>query len=568
MKQSLSFIRTNYEVPSNQLTNSNNLLERAGYIHLQNGRFISYLPLAKRVLFKIEKLIREEMNRLQANEISLPILNSFQQERPSNDAVSKNVELFHIQNRKSEELYLAPSHEEILTSIVKEQIKSYKQLPLVLYQIQTKFRDELEQNGLFKSLEFIMKDAYSFHNSKESLDEFYGKMEQAYSTIFSRLGLTYKKVVADLGNYCGEISHEFIVLSENGDVTIAYSNESDYAVNIDLAEVITQHFTHAEELKELKKQKFSIDPDKDEDILNQLELPPEKIIKTKTYKINDELLVVLYRGDHQLNEVKLKNLLHVKNLTLADDDFTREIIGCSVNSVGPIKLPVQVKVIADNGIKSISNGVACANEDGYYYENVNPERDFAINAYEDIRYIQEGEPSPDGIGTIQFAKGFEVAHIFKLGSTYSVESEALFVDEFGDKKPLQMGAYGLGVSRLFAVASQFYQDGSGFTWPNSIAPFDVHLLTENVENEEEWLVSEQLYNILSTYQFDVLFDDRHTTIDEKLNDANLIGLPVQVIVSSKVQQGIVKVQYRRTGETFECAKEELIDRLNEYFRVY
>ena len=555
-------------MPSNQLTNSNNLLERAGYIHLQNGQFISYLPLAKRVLFKIEKLIREEMNKLQANEISLPILNSFQQERPSNDAVSKNVELFHIQNRKSEELYLTPSHEEILTSIVKEQIKSYKQLPLVLYQIQTKFRDELELNGLFKSLEFIMMDAYSFHHSKESLDEFYGKMEQAYSTIFSRLGLAYKKVVADLGNYRGEISHEFIVLSENGDVTIAYSNESDYAVNIDLAEVITQHFTHAEELKELKKQKFSIDPDKDEDILNQLELPPEKIIKTKTYKINDELLVVLYRGDHQLNEVKLKNLLHVKNLTLADDDFTREIIGCSANSVGPIKLPVQVKVIADNGIKSISNGVACANEDGYYYENVNPERDFAINAYEDIRYIQEGEPSPDGIGTIQFAKGFEVAHIFKLGSKYSDESEALFVDEFGDEKPLQMGAYGLGVSRLLAVASQFYQDGSGFTWPNSIAPFDVHLLTENVENEEEWLVSEQLYNILSTYQFDVLFDDRHTTIDEKLNDANLIGLPVQVIVSSKVQQGIVKVQYRRTGETFECAKEELIDRLNEYFRVY
>lgn len=563
MKQSLSFIRTNHEVPSNQLTNSNNLLVRAGYIHIQDGRFISYLPLAKRVLLKIEKMIREEMNKLQANEISLPVLNTLQ-----NGAEAKNVELFHILNRQSEELYLAPSHEEILTSLVKEQVSSYKQLPFILYQIQTKFRDEILQNGLFKSLEFLMMDAYSFHHSNESLNAFYEKIEQVYSTIFNRLGLTYKKVLADLGNYRGEVSHEFIVLSDNGDVTIAYSNESDYAVNLDIAQVITEPFIIAGELKELKKQKFSSDTNEAEDILNLVDLPAENIIKTKTYKINEELLVVLYRGDHELNEVKLKNLLHVNHLTLADDNFTREMIGCSAQSVGPIKLPVHVKVIADHSIKTICNGVACANEDGFYYVNVNPERDFAINTYEDLRYVQIGEPSPDGMGTIQFAKGFEVAHIFKLGSTYAHESDAMFIDEYGDSKPLQMGAYGLGVSRLFAVASQFYQDGNGFTWPNSLAPFDVHLITENVDNEEEWLVSEQLYNILSTYQFEVLFDDRHATLDEKLNDANLIGLPVQVIISSKVQQGIVKVQYRRTGETFECAKEELIDRLNEYFRVY
>ena len=568
MKQSLSFIRTIHKVPSNIPSDSNELLIRAGYIHLNNTQFISYLPLAKRVLQKIEKIIREEMKKIQGNEVALPVLNSLNKIRSSRKSDIVNMELFKILNRNNEDLYLATTHEEILTSFVKDEINSYKQLPFMLYQIQTKFRDEVNHNGVFKSSEFLMMEAYSFHQSVENLNEFYETMENVYSSIFSRLGLVYKKVEADLGNYRGEVSHEFIILSENGDVTIAHSNESNVAVNIDLAQVIEQPTLKSCEPNELMKQKINDTSISYDEFLNSLDIPTNQMIKTKSYRVNEELIVVLYRGDHTLNEIKLKNVLNLQNLQLADDDFIRDIIGCSIHSVGPIKLPVNVKVIADYGIKSICNGLSFGNEDGYYYMNVNPERDFAINAYEDLRYIQENDPSPDGMGTVQLSKGYEVAHIFKLGSTYAEEWNATFNDENGNSMPLLMGAYGLGVSRLFAVAAEFYQDEKGFSWPISLTPFDVHLLTESVENEEQWMLSEQLHNILTTYQFEVLFDDRDTSIDVKLKDSNLIGIPIRVIVGKKANDGVVEVQYRRTGESFECAKEVLIDHLNEFFRVY
>lgn len=565
MKQSHSFIRTIQEVHSNVNRDPNELLIRAGYIRMQEGGFISYLPLAKRVISKIETIIREEMNQLLANEISLPVLNPLPKRLSDMELVAD--EIFHIKDQQNDELYLSPSHEEILTSLVKEEINSYKQLPLVLYQIQTKFRDELKHSGIFKSREFIMKDAYSFHQSIDDLNNFYEKMEQSYSNIFRQLGLQYKKVVGDLGNYRGESSHELIVLSEHGDVTIVFSNESDYAVNLDLAQVIEQPNQENCETKQLTKQDIEGFAHFEE-FIQHSNLPLEKIIKSKTYKVNDELIVVLYRGDHTLNEMKLKTILNVQKLKLADNEVIRERIGCSSHSVGPIKLPVKVNVIADHGIKTICNGVAGGNEDGFYYQNVNPERDFAINSYADIRYIQEGEPSPDGLGTIQFTKGYEVGHTFKLGSTYTTECNATFVDEFGKTNPLLMGAYGLGVSRIFAVASEIYQDDKGLAWPTTLAPYNIHLLTEDVENEEEWTLSEQLYNILTTYQFDVLLDDREISINEKIKDADLIGLPVQVIVGNKANEGIVKVNYRRTGESFECAKEVLIDHLNEFFRTY
>ncbi|KGR80319.1 proline--tRNA ligase [Ureibacillus manganicus] len=567
MKQSLAFIRTNHEMPSIKPLDPNERLIRAGYIHSQNDKFISLLPLGKRVLQKIEKIIREEMNVLTANEVSLPTLNSLQS-LDSNERQAYSAELFQLNNRNKDELYLTPSHLEILSLIVKEKITSYKQLPFVLYQIQTKYRDELNINGMFKNREFLTLDVYSFHHTTENLEEFYEKIDQVYSAIFRRLGLPYKKVLADLGSYCGELSHEYVVLSENGEVTIAQSNQSDFAVNFDVAKVTLQTTIPHCEMKELIKEKISDTGVSADDFQTHIDIPADRIIKTNVYQLNGELIVVLYRGDHILNEVKLKNVLNVQSLKLADEKLVSELFGCTTKYVGPIKLPVHVKVIADFGIKSICNGISFGNEEGSYYVNVNPERDFAINEYADLRYIQEGEPSPDGNGIIQFAKGHEVAHIFKLGAAYSEQWNASFLDEQGVSKPILMGTYGFGVSRLFAVAAEMYQDEKGFIWPNSLAPFDVHLITECVDHEEGWLLSEQLYNILLTYQFEVLFDDRQLSIDVKYKDANLIGLPVQVIVGKKASEGIVTVVDRRTGQSYECAKEELIDRLNEFFRVY
>lgn len=565
VKQSLAFISTIHEVPSNNNPiHPNELLVHAGYIHMKNGKYISLLPLGKRVLQKMEKIIREELNTISTNEITLPILNSLSESPSELD----DQELFHWKNTKKEELYLASSHVEILTSIVKEKIHSYKQLPFVLYQIQNKYRNEIHENGMFKNKEFQMLDVYSFHHTSEQLDEFYEKIDQVYTSIFRRLGLPYKKVVADLGGYPGQLSHEYIVLSENGDATIACSNESDYVVNVDLAEVPMITPSNRCDMKELIKQEVSNSKLSIDNLLHNLDTTADQMIKAKIIQANDELIVVLYRGDHTLNEVKLKNKLNVPKIKYAKEKTVREVIGCSSNYVGPIKLPVNVKVVADYGIKTICNGITFANEDGYYYSNVNPERDFAINAYEDLRYIQEGDPSPDGVGEIQFSKGYEIAHIYKLGSSFSEKFETNFIDEDGKSNPIQMGIYEIGVSRLFAVATEIYQDDKGIAWPNSIAPFDVHLLTESVEDEEQWMISEQLYHVLLSYQFDVLFDDRDTPFDVKLKDANLIGIPVQVIIGNNAIQGNVKVIYRRTGESFECAKEELMDRLSEFFRVY
>ena len=569
VKQSLAFIRTIHEVPSNKPSNPNELLVRAGYIHVQGEQSISLLPLAKRVIQKIEKMIREEMNTLSANEVSLPILN-FMEKPESNSFQNEqsDIEVFHLKNRNHKELYLASSQVDYITLLVKEEIQSYKQLPFILYQIRTKFRDEIHYNGMFRARESLMLDAFSFHHSSESLKAFYEKLDDVYSSVFRRLGLAYKKVAVDAGNDVGELSHEYFILSEKGDATIAYSNESDFAVNIELAQVPSPPLTEHCDMKELTKQNLHDTKQSLEELKNSLNSQAQQLIQSKAFVVHDELAVVLYRGDHRLNEVKLRNVLNVRKLTVADEEMIREIIGCSKEYIGPIKLPVNVKVYADYGIKSICNGTCFGNEDGSFYINVNPERDFAVNAYEDLRYIQEGDPSPDGIGTIEFLKGYDVAHTYMLGSAYAKKWDATFVDEFGDSNPVLMGAYGLGVSRIFGVASEFYQDEKGFAWPNALAPYDVHLITENVDNEDQWQISEQLYNILTTYQFDVLFDDRDTSIDSKFKDADLIGLSVQVIVGKKVNEGIVKVNYRRTGETFECAKEELIDRLNEYFRVY
>lgn len=566
MKQSKTFIPTLREVPADAEVKSHKQLLRAGFIRQNTSGVYSYLPLAKRVLTKIENIIREEMEAINSIELLMPSLQSAELWQESGRWEKYGPELMRLKDRHDRDFALGPTHEEVITTLVRDEIKSYKKLPLTLYQIQTKFRDEKRPRfGLLRGREFIMKDAYSFHASRESLDETYDDMYRAYSNIFSRLGLNYRAVIADAGSIGGKGTHEFMVLSEIGEDTIAYSDTSNYAANIEMAEVLVDYQPSDEALKELEK---VATPDQKtiEEVSAFLNVEPSNVIKSLVFDVDGELVVVLARGDHEINDIKLKNALDAGSVELASDVAIRDLLGCGVGSIGPVKLPVDVKVVADNAIKSIRNGVAGANEDGFHLVNVNPERDFAVNEYLDIRFIQEGDPSPDGQGTIKFAEGIEVGHIFKLGTTYSAKMNGTFLDEQGKSQPFIMGCYGIGVSRILAAVAEHFQDENGFVWPTQLTPYDIHVVPVNTKDETQVALADELYGLLKSYRYDVLLDDRAERAGVKFADADLIGLPVRVTVGKKATEGIVEVKFRQTGETFEWKKEEVIDRLNEFFR--
>ncbi|MDM5232268.1 proline--tRNA ligase [Lysinibacillus pakistanensis] len=566
MKQSKTFIPTLREVPADADVKSHKQLLRAGFIRQNTSGVYSYLPLAKRVLSKIENIIREEMEAINSIELLMPALQSAELWQESGRWEKYGPELMRLKDRHDRDFALGPTHEEVITTLVRDEIKSYKKLPLTLYQIQTKFRDEKRPRfGLLRGREFIMKDAYSFHASRESLDETYEDMYRAYSNIFSRLGLNYRAVIADAGSIGGKGTHEFMVLSEIGEDTIAYSDTSDYAANIEMAEVVVDYQASEEALKDLEK---VATPDQKtiEEVSAFLNIQSSNVIKSLVFEVDGELVVVLARGDHEINDIKLKNALEASSVELASEAAIQDLLGCGVGSIGPVKLPVDVKVIADNAIKSIRNGVAGANEDGFHLINVNPERDFAVNNYLDIRFIQEGDPSPDGQGIIKFAEGIEVGHIFKLGTTYSAKMNGTFLDEQGKAQPFIMGCYGIGVSRILAAVAEQFQDENGFVWPTQLAPYDIHVVPVNTKDETQVALADELYGLLKSYRYDVLLDDRAERAGVKFADADLIGLPVRVTVGKKATEGIVEVKFRQTGETFEWKKEEVIDRLNEFFR--
>ncbi|MGE8034258.1 proline--tRNA ligase [Lysinibacillus sp. KCTC 33748] len=568
MKQSKTFIPTLREVPADAEVKSHKQLLRAGFIRQNTSGVYSYLPLAKRVLTKIENIVREEMEAINSIELLMPSLQSAELWQESGRWEKYGPELMRLKDRHNRDFALGPTHEEVITTLVRDEIKSYKKLPLTLYQIQTKFRDEKRPRfGLLRGREFIMKDAYSFHASRESLDETYDDMYRAYSNIFSRLGLNYRAVIADAGSIGGKGTHEFMVLSEIGEDTIAYSDTSDYAANIEMAEVLVDYQPSDAALKDLEK---VATPDQKtiEEVSAFLNVDSSNVIKSLVFDVDGELVVVLARGDHEINDIKLKNALDAGSVELASEEAIRELLGCGVGSIGPVKLPVDVKVVADNAIKSIRNGVAGANEDGFHLVNVNPERDFAVNEYLDIRFIQVGDPSPDGQGIIKFAEGIEVGHIFKLGTTYSEKMNGTFLDEQGKAQPFIMGCYGIGVSRILAAVAEHFQDENGFVWPTQLAPYDIHVVPVNTKDESQVALADELYGLLKSYRYDVLLDDRAERAGVKFADADLIGLPVRVTVGKKATEGIVEVKFRQTGETFEWKKEEVIDRLNEFFRKH
>ncbi|MBB6282196.1 proline--tRNA ligase [Geobacillus subterraneus] len=559
MRQSQAFIPTLREVPADAEVKSHQLLLRAGFIRQSASGVYTFLPLGQRVLQKVEEIIREEMNRIGAMELLMPALHPAELWQQSGRWYSYGPELMRLKDRHERDFALGPTHEEMITTIVRDEVKTYKRLPLVLYQIQTKFRDEKRPRfGLLRGREFIMKDAYSFHTSKESLDETYNHMYEAYANIFRRCGLNFRAVIADSGAIGGKDTHEFMVLSDIGEDTIAYSDASDYAANIEMAPVVATYEKRDEPPAELKKvatpgQKTIAE------VASYLQVAPERCIKSLLFNVDGRYVLVLVRGDHEANDVKVKNVLGATVVELAAPDETERVMNCPVGSLGPIGVSEEVTIIADHAVAAIVNGVCGANEEGYHYTGVNPDRDFTVSQYADLRFVQEGDPSPDGNGTIRFARGIEVGHVFKLGTKYSEAMNAVYLDENGRTQAMIMGCYGIGVSRLVAAIAEQFADENGLVWPASVAPFHVHLLTANAKSDEQRALAEEWYGKLGQAGFDVLYDDRPERAGVKFADSDLIGIPLRVTVGKRASEGVVEVKVRKTGETFDVPVSELIE---------
>lgn len=561
MRQTMTFIPTLKEVPADAEVKSHQLLLRAGFIRQIASGIYSYLPLATLMLRKIEAIIREELEAIGAAELLLPALQPAELWQESGRWNDYGPELMRLKDRASRDFALGPTHEEVITALLRDEVKSYKRLPLTLYQIQTKFRDEKRPRfGLLRGREFIMKDAYSFHATSESLDEVYKLMHQAYSNIFTRCGLEFRSVIADSGSIGGNESKEFMALSEIGEDTIAYSDASDYAANTEMAPVLYMEKKSHELEKELEKV-ATANQKSIADIVDFLEVPIEKTIKSMLYQIDKEVIMVLVRGDHEVNDIKIKNALDATNVELVDPAVPVEILGANFGSLGPIGVPENIRVFADNAVKDIANAVVGANEDGFHYVNVNPNRDFEVTSYFDLRMIQAGDLSPDGQGVIKFAEGIEVGHIFKLGTKYSEAMNATILDENGRAQPIIMGCYGIGVSRILSAIAEQSNDENGLVWDKQISPFDLHLIPVNMKSEEQVAFAESLYDLLQKAGFSVLIDDRAERAGVKFADADLIGLPIRITVGKKAAEGIVEVKIRKTGEMIEVRQDELLNTL-------
>ncbi|ASS99908.1 MULTISPECIES: proline--tRNA ligase [Geobacillus] len=559
MRQSQAFIPTLREVPADAEVKSHQLLLRAGFIRQSASGVYTFLPLGQRVLQKVEAIIREEMNRIGAMELFMPALQPAELWQQSGRWYSYGPELMRLKDRHERDFALGPTHEEMITAIVRDEVKTYKRLPLVLYQIQTKFRDEKRPRfGLLRGREFMMKDAYSFHTSKESLDETYNNMYEAYANIFRRCGLNFRAVIADSGAIGGKDTHEFMVLSDIGEDTIAYSDASDYAANIEMAPVVATYEKSDEPPAELKKVATPGQKTIDE-VASYLQVSPERCIKSLLFNVDGRYVLVLVRGDHEANEVKVKNVLDATVVELATPEETERVMNAPIGSLGPIGVSEDVTVIADHAVAAIVNGVCGANEEGYHYIGVNPDRDFAVSQYADLRFVKEGDPSPDGKGTIRFARGIEVGHVFKLGTKYSEAMNAVYLDENGQTQTMIMGCYGIGVSRLVAAIAEQFADEHGLVWPASVAPFHIHLLTANAKSDEQRALAEEWYEKLGQAGFEVLYDDRPERAGVKFADSDLIGIPLRVTVGKRAGEGVVEVKVRKTGETFDVPVSELVD---------
>ncbi len=546
MRTSQSLIPTLREDPGEAETVSHRLMLRAGLIRKVAAGIYTYLPLGLRVIRKIEGLIREEMNRAGAQELLMPIASPAELWRETGRWDFYGKELLRFKDRHERDFCLGPTHEEVITDLIRRDVRSYRQLPLNCYQIQTKFRDEIRPRfGLMRGREFIMKDAYSFDQDDEGARGSYQKMYDAYTRIFTRCGLTFRAVEADTGLIGGSSSHEFMVLAETGEESIVYTEEGGYAANVERAEVPPPTQCSDEPQRPLRKV-MTPGVRTIAALADYLKTPPERLVKTLLYQTPKDTVAVLLRGDHELNEIKLRKLLDVTELEMATPETVTTLTGAPVGFAGPIGL-TPMRIIADHAVRVMRNFVVGANEADTHYIDANLDRDFRITAEGDLRNAQAGDPSPRGDGILKIARGIETGHVFMLGTKYSQLMNAKFLDPQGQERLAVMGCYGIGVGRTAAAAIEQNHDAKGIIWPISIAPFHVHLLPLS-QGARVLEVAQTLYSQLRSAGVEVLWDDRDERAGVKFNDADLIGAPFQLVIGEKgLAQQSVEVKERKSG---------------------
>ncbi|MDQ0190528.1 proline--tRNA ligase [Alicyclobacillus cycloheptanicus] len=546
MKQSKLFLNTLRENPADADVASHRLMLRAGLMRQLTAGVYTFLPLGYRVLSKIEAIVRQEMDNAGAQEVLLPAMQPAELWQQSGRWEDYGAELIRFQDRHDRTMVLGPTHEEVITSLVQNEVQSYRQLPVTLYQIQTKFRDEPRPRaGLLRGREFRMKDAYSFDLDEAGLDASYQAMYDAYCRIFDRLGVEYRAVEADSGAIGGEAgNHEFMVLSEAGEDTIAGCSHCSYAANVEKA--VGQALPQADASQTPAREKVATPGTKTiEDLVRVLGVSASQIIKVVVYLADGKPVAACLRGDHEVNEVKLKKVLGAKDLTMASAEEVLRETGKPVGFVGP---DCGLKVVFDRDILSIADGVAASNEAGYHDIHVVPNRDFPVPETADIRMAAAGDLCVKCGQPLRLFRGIEVGHVFKLGTKYSKAFGATYTDESGAERTIIMGCYGLGTSRVIPAVIEQCHDENGIIWPIAIAPYHVHIVPVNIKDEQQVKAAESLYHRLHAAGVEVLLDDRDERPGVKFKDADLIGLPVRVTIGSKIAEGNVELKIRRTGE--------------------
>lgn len=548
MRVSKMFAPTLREVPAEAEVVSHQLMLRAGFLRKSAGGMYNYLPLAWRVLKKIENIVREEMDASGAQELLMPIVQPAEIWQESGRWGVYGEEMFRLKDRHNREFCLGPTHEEMVTSLIRGDVRSYRQLPLNVYQIQNKFRDERRPRfGLMRGREFIMKDAYSFDRDEAGLDVSYKTMYDAYTRIFNRCGLTFRPVEADSGAIGGSGSHEFMVIADSGEAEIVYCNECDYAANVEKAELHVIE-APAEDQKPVEEVKTP-DCKTIADVCAYLQLPVDKSVKAVAFSSEKGLILCFVRGDHEVNEIKVINTVGVNEVEMAEESMLTEA-GTVGGYMGPVGIdPKKAIVIVDSTVMKMHNICCGANKEGYHLLNVNPGRDFTPAYVADIRLIQEGDPCPHCGGKVSKARGIEVGQVFKLYTKYSEAMHATFLDENGKEKPMVMGCYGVGVSRTMAAAIEQNNDKDGMIWPVAIAPYEVLVVPVNTKDQASTEKAEEIYSELQRAGIETVIDDRNERPGVKFKDADLIGYPLRVVVGPKnLAEGKLEVKIRRTGE--------------------
>jgi prolyl-tRNA synthetase len=559
MRVTETLIPTLRDDPGEAETVSHRLMLRAGMIRKVAAGIYTYLPLGLRVFRKIEQIVREEMNRAGAQELLMPIASPAELWRETGRWDYYGKELLRFKDRHERDFCLGPTHEEVITDLFRREVRSYRQMPLNFYQIQTKFRDEIRPRfGLMRGREFIMKDAYSFDRDEGGARVSYQKMYDAYNRIFTRCGLTFRPVEADTGLIGGTSSHEFMVLADTGEETIVYSPQGSYAANVERAEIPPPPSGQPVALRSMTE---IATPNRRtvEEVTAFLKITPQQLVKTLLYSAGKETVALLVRGDHEVNEIKVKRLLGATDIELARPELVASLTGAPVGFAGPVGL--KLRIVADQAVKVMANFVVGANKADTHFVDANVGRDFQVDQFADLRNARSGDPSPRHDGTLETAKGIEVGHVFMLGTKYSQSMKATFLDAQGQEQLAVMGCYGIGISRTAAAAIEQNHDAKGIIWPVPIAPYHVTLLPLG-QSQPVLQLAETLYRSLQEAGVEVLWDDRDERAGVKFNDADLIGAPYHLVLGDKgLAQGQIEIKVRKTGETLKLAPDRVVQHL-------